>query len=385
MVATALANGKRLVRIIVLKPLAKQMLYLLLQRLGGLVNRRLSYAPFHRKTPLSSSIVGQLVGIYRECMDVGGVFLTQPEYILSFQLIGIDRLYAKDVALALSLMLIQQWLRRNCRDVLDESDEILNVNWELVYTVGTQQLMDGRPDRWTVTQAVFSFVMKHASGLHEEYPHSVDMEQKSDAAFPVLRVFSADAAERLLSILVADIGHGYIPGISFDHCPKLIRQAALSFISNRTIDQELVDRIRKYFTDTAHLQNLFLLRGLIAHRILLFGLQSKRWLVNYGLDPSRCMMAVPYRAKGVPSHRAEFGHPDVAIGLTCLSYYYTGLTENQLRLCFDLLLRMADPHEEYEWWQTATDLPPWLRSLNAVNLEDAERFRDILFPAPSIG
>ena len=47
--------------------------------------------------------------------------------------------------------------------------------------------------------------------------------------------------------------------------------------------------------------------------------------------------------KDVPSLRAEFGHPDVAIALTCLSYYYGGLTKNQLLLCFDLLIKLDDP------------------------------------------
>lgn len=36
-------------------------------------------------------------------------------------------------------------------------------------------------------------------------------------------------------------------------------------------------------------------------------------------------MAVPYKAKDVPDQRADFGHVDVAISLTCLNYYYSGL------------------------------------------------------------
>jgi hypothetical protein len=38
-------------------------------------------------------------------------------------------------------------------------------------------------------------------------------------------------------------------------------------------------------------------------------------------------MAVPFQAKDVPAERAEFGHPDVAIILTILSYYYSGLSK----------------------------------------------------------
>lgn len=38
-------------------------------------------------------------------------------------------------------------------------------------------------------------------------------------------------------------------------------------------------------------------------------------------------MVVPYKAKDIPNPRADFGHPDVAIGLTCLNYYYSGLND----------------------------------------------------------
>ena len=35
------------------------------------------------------------------------------------------------------------------------------------------------------------------------------------------------------------------------------------------------------------------------------------------------LMAVPFRAKDVAADRTEFGHPDVALVLTQLSYYYS--------------------------------------------------------------
>jgi hypothetical protein len=33
----------------------------------------------------------------------------------------------------------QDWLRAHSRDILDESDEILSVRFELVYTMGVQR------------------------------------------------------------------------------------------------------------------------------------------------------------------------------------------------------------------------------------------------------
>ncbi|KAK0446443.1 uncharacterized protein EV420DRAFT_1570635 [Desarmillaria tabescens] len=49
MAAAALAQGKALVRVVVLKPLTNQMFQLLVERLSGLLNRRIFYMPFSRQ------------------------------------------------------------------------------------------------------------------------------------------------------------------------------------------------------------------------------------------------------------------------------------------------------------------------------------------------
>ena len=83
----------------------------------------------------------------------------------------------------------------------------------------------------------------------------------------------------------------------------------------------------------------------------------------------------------VPSLRAEFGHPDVAIALTCLSYYYGGLTKDQMLLCFDLLASIDNPETEYDHWvELGTDLPAALCQLNGVNTKDETQVDEILMP-----
>ena len=83
----------------------------------------------------------------------------------------------------------------------------------------------------------------------------------------------------------------------------------------------------------------------------------------------------------MPSPRAEFGHPDVAIALTCLSYYYDGLTKDQLLLCFDLLAKLDDGRTEYDHWvELEHDIPPGLRQLNGVNTEDETKVDEFLVP-----
>src|ERR1700761_8533700 len=84
----------------------------------------------------------------------------------------------------------------------------------------------------------------------------------------------------------------------------------------------------------------------------------------------------------MPSPRSEFGHPDVAICLTCLSYYYGGLSPSQVRECFNLLIRLDNPGLEYDKWvkRGGSDIPKELQELNGVNMKDAQNFMDDVIP-----
>ena len=69
--------------------------------------------------------------------------------------------------------------------------------------------------------------------------------------------------------------------------------------------------------------------------------------------------------------REEFCHPDVAIALTCLSYYLSGLSKDQMPHCFELLAKLDDPEAEYDQWVVSEeDLPALLRQLYGVNTKD---------------
>lgn len=380
MLACALADGQKLARCIVLKPLVKQMEHLLSRRLGGLVGRRVYYAPFSRKTKLTSEVARQLDEIYHECKDAHGVFLVQPEHILSFKLMSIDRLFAKDSTLAIPMMNTQSWLEKFSRDLLDESDELLHVNFELAYTIGSQKMFDGQPARWTVVQSLFSLVEKNASAVHTRFPQGIEWIPREHGSFPTFRILSPEAGTHLITQLAADVLSGHIPGLSFAHCGCSIRDAVFKFITELSPGPNTIRWVEKCFKGTTQMQTLIILRGLIAHGILLFAMQRKRWLVNYGLHLKRCLMAVPYRAKSTPSVSADYAHPDVAIVLTCLSYYYTGLDNKQLRICFHLLSKFIDPSLEYGRWQHKSKLPTELQSFSGVNLEDDNQWNNWLFP-----
>jgi hypothetical protein len=129
MILASLSDGHALARVIILKALSAQMFRLLVARMGGLVNRRVFYLPFSRQVAIDAEHVEAIEGLFKKCASVGGVLLTQPEHILSFKLMTIDRLLTSateaDLALAKRLRGLEVWLANRSRDVLDESDEIL--------------------------------------------------------------------------------------------------------------------------------------------------------------------------------------------------------------------------------------------------------------------
>jgi hypothetical protein len=382
MVATALADGTKLVRVIVLKQLATSMFHILVERLTGLTNRRIFYMPFSRSVCLDSGRLGIIGEMYKKCMQIGGIILAQPEHMLSFKLMCLDKLFSHNV-LAEDIVNTQQWLEQYSRDVLDESDEILHVRYQLIYAVGHQQSLDDHPDRWSTVQQLLSLVKEHAPTLRQTFPHSMEILSDGNVGkYPSIRILQASGGQRLMSLVINSIREGKLHNLQTLHFPSPIREVVFIFINDPNIPQEKARMLQEYCGHSTSWKTLLLLRGLFAHGILSF-LLRKRWRVDYGLDPSRSLLAVPYRAKDCPSLRSEFGHPDVTLGLTCLSYYYGGLSDNQVDLCFDLLYKLDNPAVEYQNWVRHQDLkrfPEGLCRLNGVNTKDPEQRSRHLIP-----
>ncbi|KAF8454797.1 hypothetical protein BGX38DRAFT_1171611 [Terfezia claveryi] len=397
-VATALADSTKLVRVVVLKPLCGQMFQTLVQRLGGLVNRRIFYMPFSRKVNLTSPQVRRVHEIFRECRDMGGILVVQPEHLLSFKLLGLERLHnaerrdlntktkhwpRDEEPVAKLLIDVQLWLKENSRDILDESDEILNSRHELIYTIGNSKPMEHHPQRWLVVQELLTLVGSVLRKRRSD-PQAFEIGESKYSqygGFSPIRILDLDEGRRLLEEVAKCIIGSQLPIISFRHWTDEGRTLAVEFITKPRLKQGKMFAVLTRDSDLDD-KTLLLLRGLIAHNILLFVLHEKRWKVDYGLDLKRSMLAVPYRAKDSPSGQSEFSHPDVALTLTCLSYYYGGLTENQLEVAFRALFKTDNPTLEYEkWWK---HMNCWkdadLKHLNAVNLEDSRQWTERILP-----
>jgi len=347
-ISSALADGNQLLRVVVLKPLAKQMFDLLVHRLSGLANRRIFYLPFSRGVGVSST-GNELQPLFDLCMRERGILLVQPEHILSFKLMGIDMAIREDKlsgGVAKGFLASQSWLDLHSRDILDESDEILNVKYQLIYTSGRQEPLEDYPDRWIRIQKILDCTKKHARLSRNMKPGALEVvERTGHGAFPIIRILDADVGEELSQRIAKEI---LAPIEQFRLLTENVRQAALQFVACAKRDDKLVTLALDGCRGTGLWKALLHFRGVLGLGILQFALQKKRWSVDYGLDQTRTLLAVPYRAKDVPTLRADFGHPDVAVILTCLSYYYSGLKDDQLNLCFELLFKLDNPPLEYE-------------------------------------
>ncbi|KAF8970976.1 hypothetical protein BDZ97DRAFT_1901937 [Flammula alnicola] len=392
LVAVALADSHKLVRVVVLKPLAGQMFHLLVERISGLANRRIFYLPFSRDVTMNVRQIQHIRNLFQECARVQGVLVAQPEHILSFRLMVIDRMLSSGSPLdhaAQELQETQAWLTSTSRDILDESDELLHVRYQLIYTMDEQQPLDGSPDRWATSQKIFDLVRRHIRQLHDEFPEQVELlEHRGVEAyageFSHVRLLGTSASQKLVSQIAQDALDGALDSLTFVglSAQPHLRTAVLRFIKDHSVDRETYLSVEHFYGKSVLWKGLLLLRGLLAHGILVYVLSQRRWRVDYGLDLKRSLLAVPYRAKDMPSLRSEFGHPDVAVCLTCLSYYYGGLTLSQVRECFDLLIKLDNPPLEYEKWvkRGGRDIPVLLRQLIGVNTKDVQTFTSDVVP-----
>lgn len=159
------------------------------------------------------------------------------------------------------------------------------------------------------------------------------------------------------------------------------------YILNDEIDNESAIYLSKIENNKNKLKHtILILRGLLSYDILYFIL-SKRWKVQYGVNENSergLWQAVPFRAKDVAAERAQFAHPDIAIGLTQLSYYYSGLAQKQLEETFQILEKSPDKSSIYEQWikQLPKNVPvdDSIKEYAKLNLADTTQTYTRLFP-----
>ncbi|PYH83568.1 hypothetical protein BO82DRAFT_411285 [Aspergillus uvarum CBS 121591] len=386
-VAAALAD-RCLVRIIVAKPQSRQMFQMLVSKLGGLLGRRVYHLPVSRSLRIGGPEAEEIERMCKDCMAEGGVLLVQPEHLLSLKLMCLECFMTGREAVGVCLLRILDFFRTSSRDLVDESDENFSVKFELIYTMGTQRPLELSPQRWNLIQEMLGLVRKYAPGIKMQLPRSIEVEEPHPGSFPRIRLLRADAAHQLFERIADHISHNGIDKLPISRHPEAARRTAIAYCLEPEPSEQKIAVVENpdasgFWADSTK-DPLLLLRGLLAGNVLAFCLGHRRWKVNYGLDRSRqppTRLAVPYRAKDNPAPRAEFSHPDVVIVLTCLSYYYEGLCDDDLFQAFDHVVGSDQAAAEYQIWvEDAPTLPPAYCQLMGVNLQDRLLCVEHIFP-----
>ena len=370
------SSSTNLVRIIVLKSLFPMNYQSLRYKLGGLLNRRVLPFACRRDMNFNDAQANEIFARLQSGLTNRDVVLTSPEDILSFDLLTIDKCRRKEFNVGRTMLSTQQWLTAVVRDILDESDEILHVKYQLVYSIGRQQQVDAGIARWKTVQTVLSFVKQHAASIAQKYPNDVFYKTtERQSSFSEFRLLNHQPFVELCQRIVRDwldqtISH------------QLDQPQISSFILNTDASIDSLPNHLQHET----IQLLLILRGLLSSEVLLAALR-KRHRVNYGVNCTpkfNRLMAVPFRAKDVAADNTEFGHPDMAIVLTQLSYYYSGLNDEQMLQCFNRLNQdESDPDLIYDQWislETNNERIASIKQWKRINLKDSHQRTRILFP-----
>ncbi|KAI1311107.1 hypothetical protein F5Y03DRAFT_391651 [Xylaria venustula] len=373
MVECVLADGQSLSRVVVPKALLSQTAQTLQSRLGGLVGREVMHIPYSRRTSTTKETLDLYAKLHQTTQRNRGIMLTCADHLLSHKLLGLQKLVDCENSTANQMTGFQNWLDTNCRDVLDECDFTLSVKTQLNYPSGPEMLVDFHPYRWQIVQELCGLVESYLPVLEREHPRGIQIisSRKGDG-FPAVQFLNTSTENALHELIIEDICSGRLSFLRPAH-PQYkekrhtIRQVLYEPVLN---DKTMEEAVNLFATPQIAENTILLVRGLLLDRILVMCL-GKRWNVQYGLHPERDPIAVPFEAKGKPSEQAEYGHPDVSILFTCLSFYYSGLTLGQLTQGVRYILQSNDPAAQYELWaSTCTKLPKSLRAWNMINADD---------------
>ncbi|KAE8316019.1 hypothetical protein BDV41DRAFT_562572 [Aspergillus transmontanensis] len=301
---------------------------------------------------------------------------------------ALERMIARDFDVAHSLLKTLEFFREHSRDVVDESDEKFSAKFELVYTIGDQQPVQLSPERWLLAHEVLDLIRRYTEDVKTKFPHLVEVGASQEGSFPRIRIFGADAQRELIDCIAAHICETGLSGFPIARQPKTVREAVRIYITKLKSTDDQIQEIEKDlggFWGPGTRDVLFLLRGLFAGGILVFAFGLKSWRVNYGLASTRepsTKLAVPYRAKDSPTARSEYSHPDAVIVLTCLSWYYGGLSNEDLFSAFSHLLNTDQVDMEYQLWvKDAYQLPTKFQQLVSINFEDRHLCTEKIFPS----
>eukprot|EP00798_Chlamydomonas_sp_ICE-L_P016685 gene16685-22945_t len=380
MLVLHLAKGKHLVRLNFLSTLLSEAgAHLQNHICASVLGRKVFIQPFNRDVELTASNVKAMTACLLHCQRSDGILIVEREHRLSLQLKAVELLAKGDTQLnaALDALAALPYI-----DILDESDELLQHRYQLIYAVGAQSALPARQQRAEVIQCLLHAVSHQMDSSISTVLSERNLDVRTSepnrppGSFCRLRLVSGKALEevatewhrQLATLLMDDPPYELSWICGFDREKKgLMRDCIL--LDDKDASEFLGQlQLLEYQKD-----QLLALRGLLARNVLRHCLE-KRHLVDFGVNRSpsaRKRLAVPYRAANTPSERSEFAQPDVALTFTMLAYYSDGLSRDEFRDALRHLLQMGKSSQQdyYNAWLTL--------SRSRISPEDLEKINDV--------
>ena len=344
-VAAHLADSKKsLVRVIVLPSLYDTNYSTLRYQLGRFLNHYIFTIPCARDHIIDNNMLISIFNIMKMAKNNGGIIVTVPEYIKSLQLKFFEAcVNRKKIKKKINAKLFAECLNfevNNAKDIIDEADAILHYKSQLIYTLGDQTVVDGHSNRWETITKLIKIVINICRNNQEFYKYvQVDLHILP-YQFPDIRFLSKPSQE-FIDTLKTEILSAFYSN-HFIKLPTGKYKLLEEYARNPSLSVDLIQKIKELQLDQNQYEILNTVRGFIAFEIFVICF-SRRWRVEYGVNQKQSrLMAVPFRGKDVAADQTEFGHPDVAITQTILAYYHSGLSHDQLSLCFGKLDHLED-------------------------------------------
>ncbi|GAX73071.1 hypothetical protein CEUSTIGMA_g524.t1 [Chlamydomonas eustigma] len=363
------------VRLNLLSTLMEQSYSLLANSLcASLLDRKIFVLPFHRNVEVTESGARAMLSSLNYCKKEGGVLLVAPEHRLSFQLKHHEMRLAhekqkSDMVTAetkgpddnLLLKMLDVLQRFPYVDILDESDELLHHRFQLVYAHGSATLLPAVIDRAVVAQALLRIISDNVESWLDKRS-AVWESNRNSGAFKSIRLLSGVALQEKASILKQQLADSLLQSPPYEL--RWLRQHPQKVGIMAAMLDESTDALAHLNVGGSGMSDdqrdqVLAVRGMLCVALLMHGLQ-KRHGVDYGVNRSPHalkQLAVPFRAADTPSERSEFAQPDVALLLTTLSYYHTGLTQDEMNQAVDFLLHCLGPSAQsshyQEWYKLA--------------------------------
>ncbi|CAI5746922.1 unnamed protein product [Peronospora destructor] len=327
--------------------------------------------PFHRQVDLDTHRLEFIRDKLEELKFFGGIQMVAPEHLMSLE------------------------LKRS-----ELGNDVLHHKYHLVYAVGIPISLGSEVERWMAAEALLRVVADKTSESRVrkvlQAPHvscvSPDYATRL-GSYEGTRLNSVvESTERLRDQLKEALVLDLIDSAPFEVMwlnafgSGAARKPLVKAIVDSTVSlqEALGDHMSKLAPFTTQ---LLALRELVAFGVFEHCM-GKRYHVDFGLPvfgARQKKIAIPFRAADVPSERSEFSHPDVCIVLTLLGYYHSGLTNEEVRSTFRMLLRLdiSEQNQQYKRWfatvEPGLNDDDWtaLSDVRHVSLADARQFETL--------